>query len=86
MINTIPSGAPATTGFEAIEPIEAYLMDMDGVLVRGAQVIPGAADFIAWLRAQDRRFLILTNSSVYTPRDLQARLAHIGLDVPAEAL
>lgn len=68
------------------EEIEAYLMDMDGVLLRGAQIIPGAADFIARLREQDKRFLVLTNSSVYTPRDLQARLAHIGLDVPPEAL
>ena len=68
------------------EPIQAYLMDMDGVLVRGAQVIPGAPEFLARLRAQGKQFLVLTNSSVYTPRDLQARLAHIGLDVPVESL
>lgn len=99
MTNTTMTGEiPHTTGFgpiessaasepiEAIEAIEAYLMDMDGVLVRGAQLIAGAADFIARLREQDKRFLVLTNSSVYTPRDLQARLAHIGLDVPPEAL
>jgi NagD protein len=71
---------------KASEAIEAYLMDMDGVLVRGSQVIPGATDFIERLRSQDKRFLILTNSSVYTPRDLQARLANSGLDVPPEAL
>ena len=68
------------------EPINAYLMDMDGVLVRGAQIIPGAPQFLARLREQGKRFLVLTNSSVYTPRDLQARLAHIGLDVPVDAL
>lgn len=68
------------------EPIAAYLMDMDGVLVRGAQVIPGAPEFLARLREQGKRFLVLTNSSVYTPRDLRARLAHIGLDVPVDAL
>ena len=64
-----------------LEVIAAYLMDMDGVLVRGAQLIPGAADFITRLRAAGKPFLILTNSSVYTPRDLQARLAHSGLEV-----
>lgn len=75
-----------TTGPGPLGAVEAYLMDMDGVLVRGAQLIPGAADFIARLRAAGKRFLVLTNSSVYTPRDLQARLAHSGLDIPMEAL
>ena len=73
------------TSFETVEAA-AYLMDMDGVLVRGTQIIPGAADFIARLRERGKPFLILTNNSLYTPRDLQARLAHTGLDVPAEAL
>ena len=73
----------STTGDE---PIENYLMDMDGVLVRGTHVIPGAAEFLERLRARGKRFLVLTNSSVYTPRDLQARLIHIGLDLPVDAL
>lgn len=68
------------------EGIAAYLMDMDGVLVRGTHLIPGAADFVARLRATSKPFLILTNSSVYTPRDLQARLAHSGLDVAPEEI
>ena len=75
-------------GAEGRVPVEAeaYLMDMDGVLVRGAQVIPGAEEFITRLRSRGKPFLILTNNSLYTPRDLQSRLAHAGLDVPAEAL
>lgn len=77
-----------TTAVPYLENIaaEAYLMDMDGVLIRGTQVITGAVEFIARLRAHGKPFLILTNNSLYTPRDLQARLAHIGLDVPAESL
>jgi NagD protein len=59
---------------------------MDGVLVRGAQMIPGAAEFIARLESRGKPYLILTNNSLYTPRDLQARLARIGLRVPTEAL
>jgi NagD protein len=54
--------------------------------VRGVQRIPGAADFITRLRAAGKPFLILTNSSVYTPRDLQARLMHSGLDVAPEEI
>ncbi len=68
------------------QAIEHYLMDMDGVLVRGAQLIPGAVEFIERLRASGKSFLILTNNSLYTPRDLQARLARVGLQVPVEAL
>lgn len=71
---------------EILQTVETYLMDMDGVLVRGAHLIPGTAEFIERLRARGRRFLILTNNSLYTPRDLEARLARMGLDVPPEAL
>jgi len=74
------------SAMEGMEGVDAYLMDMDGVLVRGAQLIPGAADFITRLRAAGRSFLILTNSSVYTPRDLQERLVHSGLDVAVDNL
>jgi NagD protein len=60
----------------------SYLIDMDGVLVRGEVPIPGASEFIARLQARGCRFLILTNNSIYTPGDLQLRLQRIGLDVP----
>lgn len=66
--------------------IETYLMDMDGVLVRGTQMIPGADAFIERLRAAQRPFRILTNNSMYTPRDLQARLNRIGLTVEPEEI
>jgi NagD protein len=69
-----------------VPDVSSYLMDMDGVLVRGTQMIPGAADFIGRLRERGLPFLILTNNSLYTPRDLQARLVRVGLDVPVEAL
>lgn len=68
------------------DQIMTYLMDMDGVLVRGAQLIPGADEFIGRLRAANKPFLILTNNSLYTPRDLQARLALSGLHVSADEL
>jgi NagD protein len=63
-----------------------YLIDMDGVLVRGSQMIPGANTFIRRLIDANAKFLVLTNNSLYTPRDLQARLQRIGLDVPADAI
>ena len=61
-------------------------MDMDGVLVHEEHAIPGADEFIACLRARELRFLVLTNNSIYTPRDLAARLARAGLHVPEESI
>ncbi|HEX4206422.1 MAG TPA: HAD-IIA family hydrolase [Ktedonobacteraceae bacterium] len=69
-----------------MEGIKQYLSDMDGVIVRGSTIVPGAAEFIQRLRAQDIPFLILTNNSLYTQRDLHVRLAYIGLDVPPESI
>jgi NagD protein len=66
--------------------IRSWLMDMDGVLVREEQAIPGADRFLARLRELDRPFLVLTNNSIYTPRDLVARLAASGLEVPEQAI
>jgi NagD protein len=63
-------------------PPKNYLIDMDGVLVRGNVPIPGAIEFLERLTARGAKFLILTNNSIYTPRDLQLRLQRIGLDVP----
>lgn len=65
-------------------PIEAWLTDMDGVLVREGMPIPGAAEFIEKLKASGKPFLVLTNNSIYTPRDLNARLVGMGLHVPEE--
>ncbi len=70
----------------SLDGIKNYLIDMDGVLVRGATLIPGAAEFVQRLQAQGIPFLIFTNNSRYTPRDLQMRLSYIGLDVPPDAI
>ena len=67
-------------------PPQFWLTDMDGVLVSEGEAIPGAAEFIAALQDKGRRFLVLTNNSIYTPRDLAARLARAGLQVPEEAI
>jgi len=68
------------------KPIVSWLTDMDGVLIHEGSLIPGAEEFVKRLRDSGRRFLILTNNSIYTPRDLRARLAHTGIDVPEDAI
>jgi NagD protein len=66
--------------------IQSWLMDMDGVLVHEANALPGADRFLAKLRERDLPFLLLTNNSIYTRRDLAARLRASGLDVPEESI
>lgn len=68
------------------KPVESWLTDMDGVLVREEYAIPGAAEFIQTLQRTGRKFLVLTNNSIYTPRDLRARLSASGIDVPESAI
>ncbi|MCH0540445.1 HAD family hydrolase [Streptomyces sp. MUM 203J] len=66
------------------KPIESWLTDMDGVLMHEGVPVPGADTFIHKLQSSGRPFLVLTNNSIYTARDLHARLSRIGLDVPVE--
>ncbi|KAA6221675.1 HAD family hydrolase [Streptomyces albofaciens JCM 4342] len=68
------------------KPIESWLTDMDGVLMHEGIPVPGADAFIKRLRESGKPFLVLTNNSIYTPRDLHARLSRIGLDVPWESI
>src|SRR5947207_13629647 len=65
---------------------KAYLIDMDGVLTHGNQLIPGAVEFIERLREAHARFTVLTNNSSRTPRDHQARLARLGLHIRADSI
>jgi NagD protein len=58
-----------------------YLIDMDGVLVRGSTVIPGAKEFLQRLESCGCKYLILTNNPIFTPADLAHRLRMIGLEV-----
>ncbi len=67
-------------------PIHSWLTDMDGVLVHEDRALPGAAEFIAALQQFGRPFLVLTNNSIFTPRDLRARLARSGIDLPEASI
>ena len=61
-----------------------YLIDMDGVLYRGTQMIPGADRFVRALRAADVPFLFLTNNSQRTRRDVATKLQRLGIDAGEE--
>jgi NagD protein len=66
--------------------IEFWLTDMDGVLIHENRPVPGAAELLKQWRDQGTPFLVLTNNSIFTPRDLSARLKISGLKVPEESI
>ncbi|MCS7038360.1 MAG: HAD-IIA family hydrolase [Anaerolineae bacterium] len=63
-----------------------YLIDLDGVLVHGSTMIPGADRFIERLKEAGVEYLVLTNNPTYAPSDLSHRLRTIGMDVPTERI
>lgn len=65
---------------------KAWMTDMDGVLVHESLALPGAHEFIETLKGNSIPFLVLTNNSIYTNRDLSARLASSGLEVPEDRI
>ncbi len=58
-----------------------YLIDMDGVIYRGSELIPGADYFVQQLRERSIPFLFLTNNSQRTRRDVAAKVARMGIEV-----
>ena len=74
---------PVISG-EIIEKIRSkngFISDMDGVLYHGNLLLPGVKEFVEWLLRENKKFLFLTNSSEKTPRELQAKLARLGIEV-----
>ena len=64
--------------------IKNWLTDMDGVLIHEEKALPGAPEFIDTLRERELSFLVLTNNSIFTQRDLAARLEASGVSVPED--
>jgi NagD protein len=62
----------------------AFISDMDGVIYHGNRLLPGVKEFFAWLIAEGKEYLFLTNSSERSPRELHEKLSRLGLEVPEE--
>jgi NagD protein len=75
-----------TTGPAPTPAPRSWLIDMDGVLVHEDVILPGADRVLAGLRERGAPFLVLTNNSLQTARDLAARLRTLGLEVPENSI
>lgn len=66
---------------ELIQQKQGFICDMDGVIYHGNRLLPGAERFVQFLVDHKKNFLFLTNSSERSPRELQQKLARMGLDI-----
>ena len=66
---------------EKLRSKRGFICDMDGVIYHGNRLLPGVREFVDWLYANNKEFLFLTNSSERSPRELQQKLARMGLEV-----
>ena len=64
--------------------IKGFICDMDGVIYHGNHNLPGVREFIMFMQDEKKEYLFLTNNSGYTPRELNQKLARMGLDVSEE--
>ncbi len=60
---------------------KGFICDMDGVIYHGNHLLPGAVEFVHWLKAEDKSFIFLTNSSERTPKELEQKLGRLGIEV-----
>lgn len=65
-----------------MERYRTYLLDLDGVVYRGEQVLPGARALVEWLDATGRQALYLSNNSFATPEEVAAKLTRLGMPRP----
>lgn len=63
---------------------KGFICDMDGVIYHGNNILPGVKEFVEWLKAENKKFLFLTNSSERSPKELRQKLLRLGLDVGEE--
>jgi NagD protein len=66
---------------EILRKKEGFICDMDGVIYHGNRLLPGVKEFVQWLTDHQKHYLFLTNSGQYTPKELQQKLARMGLEV-----
>ncbi|HUX37181.1 MAG TPA: HAD-IIA family hydrolase [Rectinemataceae bacterium] len=72
------------SNLDTIRGKTAFIIDMDGVIYHGNRLLRGAAEFVSWLKDNDKKFLFLTNSSERSPVELSQKLARLGIEVAPE--
>lgn len=69
---------------KVLEEKKGFICDMDGVIYHGNRLLPGAKEFVDWLKREKKDFLFLTNNSSKTRKELQIKLSNLGINVEEE--
>ena len=83
---TLPATFAGGDALRRIRDAKAWIFDMDGVLYRGTEALPGVKELLDALTLRERPFMLATNNSMSTPEAYERKLAAMGIDVPAEAV
>src|SRR5947207_12846513 len=67
-------------------PYTTYLIDLDGVIYRGNELLPGAKEFVSWLEANNKKFLFLTNNSFASETQVLEKLVGLGISTDTSHL
>ena len=88
VIETVPAPSPSLSGdaLRRLREAKAWILDMDGVLYRGAEVLPGVKELLDALTLRERPVMLATNNSMSTPEAYEHKLKAMGLDIPASAV
>jgi len=68
---------------EKLRNKKAFICDMDGVIYHSNRLLPGVKQFVEWLKAKEKQFLFLTNTSEKSLPELQQKLQRLGVTVDA---
>jgi len=81
-----PAGTASRDALRRLRQAKAWVFDMDGVLYRGAEALPGVKELLDALTLRERPVMLATNNSMSTPEAYERKLAAMGLEVPADAV
>lgn len=81
-----PARTVTADALQRVRNAKAWIFDMDGVLYRGNDVLPGVKELLDALVLRERQVMMATNNSMATPEAYEQKLAKMGLEVPAEAV
>ena len=80
------AGAQRSDATAVLAAIRHVIIDMDGVLWRGDEPLPGLTDFFSFLRGQDIGFILATNNASQTPESYADKIARFGVEVPVDCV
>jgi NagD protein len=66
---------------ESLRSKKGFICDMDGVIYHGNKLLPGASEFVEWLKEEKKEFLFLTNNSQRSRHELQQKIQRLGITV-----